>query len=643
MAATYDLASKAVSPDGLQHQAPHWVVGIARYAKQVSWDPSLKSAVSENDDDVRAERNALVLTSSVQTVTVSTAKESHVTNLNMVLKPTYNFLTKIMPGDWVVCCIVSGDETGKALAERMIKKEAINRWEDGLKFVGKVSSCRQTTDRNRGNGQFNCQYDVQAVGFSEFNSDLYYNEAMQRNQTELASLHEFGLVVRDLATKKDDSINGGMVDINKIIPKLVQVIFGQGVWANNIQTAMAKSQMFLDVSGDQPDFRTSPPSPNTKYLVPKTVLSWLGVDGKTYNDILNTVIGVQHYKKVSSESNETKPTAPWELFKPDDVEPESGRVLRMKDKRLMGWFSYNPPPTNTQVWNFMSSFMAHPINEMFVALKSDPFDGSVMPTLTLRQLPYSSPDIYKTFHKSQEEYTSKAKENAEKEQAIAKDLKNVVSSKAESAPPPDATSFLELPRWKIGREMVYRSDIGRADALRFNMVFVSIAGSGSQVDPRDAAVRAPPLTDSMDIKRHGLRAYTPNVNCFWKESNRPPKAWRDLMADIVMGQHLTLTGQITCVGITAPIAPGDNLEFEGIVYHIEAVTHTAGMDFGGNRSFQTVLALSHGVESESRSDALKSSDSEWMAREGYIPGTSEQEVDLGVTIAVARDDDAEID
>lgn len=68
-----------------------------------------------------------------------------------------------------------------------------------------------------------------------------------------------------------------------------------------------------------------------------------------------------------------------------------------------------------------------------------------------------------------------------------------------------------------------------------------------------------------------------------------------ILSDILMGQHLTLTGTMTVVGIQSPICPGDNLEFDDTVLHIESVTHQYTSDDGGRTSFSTVLQLSHGL------------------------------------------------
>jgi hypothetical protein len=55
-----------------------------------------------------------------------------------------------------------------------------------------------------------------------------------------------------------------------------------------------------------------------------------------------------------------------------------------------------------------------------------------------------------------------------------------------------------------------------------------------------------------------------------------------------------LNGTCSTVGIAAPIVPGDNLEYDGVVYHIESVSHSCSVSPNGVRHFITQLSLTHG-------------------------------------------------
>jgi hypothetical protein len=79
----------------------------------------------------------------------------------------------------------------------------------------------------------------------------------------------------------------------------------------------------------------------------------------------------------------------------------------------------------------------------------------------------------------------------------------------------------------------------------------------------------------------------------------------EIIADIMMGAHMTLTGTIEMVGIQAPICPGDNLEWDDVVFHIESVTHVCSINTNnGIKSFHTIVALSHGVSATPGSGVL---------------------------------------
>jgi hypothetical protein len=57
-----------------------------------------------------------------------------------------------------------------------------------------------------------------------------------------------------------------------------------------------------------------------------------------------------------------------------------------------------------------------------------------------------------------------------------------------------------------------------------------------------------------------------------------------------------MNGTFVCVGIQAPIAIGDNLEFEDVVYHIEQVVHSCSVNpANGIKTFRTIISVSQGI------------------------------------------------
>lgn len=91
-----------------------------------------------------------------------------------------------------------------------------------------------------------------------------------------------------------------------------------------------------------------------------------------------------------------------------------------------------------------------------------------------------------------------------------------------------------------------------------------------------------------------FRKYTEN-----KQSTRNKTVgylWSNLLADQLFHQHLKYNGTLSVKGIQEPIAEGDNIEFEGMIFHIEQVDHVMyRVDESGKKSFHTTLYVSNGV------------------------------------------------
>jgi hypothetical protein len=208
----------------------------------------------------------------------------------------------------------------------------------------------------------------------------------------------------------------------------------------------------------------------------------------------------------------------------------------------------------------LQQFLNPTINEMYTALKVAPFTGRIMPTLVIRQIPFSTESIPE-----------------------AEDF--------------SFTRFLALPRWRISPAMVRYVDIGKSDASRTNFVHIygNAANYAAKRDIPSQLVRNPPIFDEIDIMRSGMRSAMDTVDCAIDDQFRAPGAWMEAIADWRIGSHHTLNGTISCVGIQAPIAEGDNIEFEGIAYQIESVAHHCNITSDGKKSFSTSFSLTNGM------------------------------------------------
>ena len=267
---------------------------------------------------------------------------------------------------------------------------------------------------------------------------------------------------------------------------------------------------------------------------------------------------------------------------------------------MLGTFLPSPPQFNGQrtVWAIMQQYLNPTVNEMYCTLRAGP-TGDVMPTLVVRQLPFSSGILDETYRPKAPKVANRSVKKDKGVQDFSDfevDLtENLVTQPRTLA----LTRLTELPRWQLHPLLIKSVDLGRSDALRFN--FVHIYGeTGLAAQDRTAyIVRDPPIADDMDIIRSGLRPYMATVNCSPQDATmRKAGDWMYIVSDIVMGQHLTLTGTVELVGIQSPICPGDNVELDGHILHIETVSHSFNASGTGAFTFSTSLALSHGVKAE---------------------------------------------
>jgi hypothetical protein len=279
----------------------------------------------------------------------------------------------------------------------------------------------------------------------------------------------------------------------------------------------------------------------------------------------------------------------------------------MTDKKCQGASLLKPEYWNqVAVWSILSQYTNSPINELFVTLRVAP-DGSVMPTVVFRQMPFSS-----------EEY-----------QGVS-------------------TKFLNLPRWKVSPDLLLDINIGRDEAARINFVQVfGVIPTASQKNnsgfiSQQIGAKNYQL-DQLDIRRSGLKPYIITSNFDSVATDKRgffSPIWAKLLADALIGGQLKLNGSITSYGIVEPIAVGDNLELDGVVYHIEGVSHQCSLAPDGKRHFITSLELSNGVDimsekgkkvfGQMRNTNMQSEQKEdFQIFDGNLPGFSDEEFIVG--------------
>lgn len=71
--------------------------------------------------------------------------------------------------------------------------------------------------------------------------------------------------------------------------------------------------------------------------------------------------------------------------------------------------------------------------------------------------------------------------------------------------------------------------------------------------------------------------------------------WAKILADWKFNGHLKLKGTVRTVGIIEPICEGDNIEVNGVVLHIDALSFQGTLSADGRKSFNTFISVSNGL------------------------------------------------
>ena len=558
---TYNLLKDYGVPDGhitdSVSVSSNWILFVVRYADPVTSSkarlanrtPYNTGNITYDDDESKLNRtrSSIVIDSDCVSLDINSTKGRFTNTLQAVLKPSKNYLSAIMPGDWVFAWIMQDSATFDSVKKKIKKGDSANDFDDGLKFIGKVQDIRKVTTQAE-NGMRTVQFNLQCTGFSELDSSVFFDPALSRNEQYVEKyMANMGMAMEKVFTSSTQNGLGGGIDANKILLVLINALLGTGLRGIATQSGGLDLATGAGVSTEAAPFA---------YVVPDGANRVLGVNRggsvSTYADLLEVIQGLQKYKQSNFP----------DFFFPDGTGTDTNRHITTFP--LLGTFL--PVPTafdNKTVWNLLNEYLNPAANEIYTAIKLTP-TGKIMPALVIRQLPFSSPIL-----------TSKLGDKV--------------------------TSFFELPRWKAHPVLVRALDIGRSDGERINFVHIyaqpTTKAMGSEVAIQ--IVRNPPICDPADIKRHGLRVHAGTVTSSAVNTvGNAPSEWMRLRADFLMGQHMMLTGMCSMVGVPSPICPGDNFEFEDSVYHIESVHHHAEISANGVKNFTTQLQLTHGMRSD---------------------------------------------
>lgn len=558
--------------EGYATSVPHWVIAVIRLGMPLSFSRKKMSSVTKDVSQGALLRAAkpLVITDDCYQLTVQHSKRNHLGTLSAALHQSdVNYLVEILPGDWVMAWVVNNSTDYESLLERIDQGRACNAFSDGLKFVGRVHDIRKTVHVEPEPGMRTSTYQLTCSSFTELDTHFYYDPLLASKdgiERDLGQwLCRLGTEVEALFG--DWSVKGITPNnVNQIMGNLLDLIVGQG----------PKSKKGASIQVDAIGGQQVSQSPQTQteapyaYLIPMMVGKLLGKDPQdaskgagvlAYADILELVQGVQSYENRND----------WHVFVPKLGESSPNR--RITDQPMLGTFlPYLPDFANRPLWQVLQGYLNPTINEMFTTLRVNP-DGAVVPTMVVRQIPFTT-------------------------EAFVPDA-SVPGATTQGGFTPN-TRFLTLPRWEIPTSMIQSLDIGRSDSTRFNFVHVygASAYQATNVPLQAQMINNPPVRDDLDIMRSGIRPYMTTVECWINDQiGDVPGQWIKLIADWTIGSQFTLNGSLQCKGVQSPICVGDNIEFDKVVYHIESVTHSAGIS-GETRHWSTQLSLTNGMRAD---------------------------------------------
>lgn len=522
-------------------------------------------------------RDPLVVENDCVAVTTTGSKGTLTPSVTALLKMTdVNYETSVAPGDFMFVNMLNWPSDARRVADNARSKIAINGVSDGFKGVFKVQGVRKvlTTDPNTGDRIL--LFRINGFAFTEFNNTIYFNPYLiDPNQDPKNQLLFASYIGKDWAALVNDK---GFTNVQDIIAVLIQSFIGTGVNDNGR----------LDKNGI---VRT----PNVHYYIPELVGRLLGVRAaKAAKDVYNYLFGVQKYgggsvADISVGMNPIGLNQQYDRFYYTPTPCDGSSLLKPEY-----W-------NQVKAWSIINQYTNSPLNELYTCFRVSP-NGDIMPTVVFRQIPFTN-----------EDYTG----------------------------PGAVTKFLNLPRWKINPALITDLDLGRDEAARVNFVQYfgrsTLGAEGADIAQQIAQINY--VYDINDVQRSGLRPYIVTTQfddpTTVKKDYRSP-TWAKIVADTVIGGHLKMNGTMTTAGIVGPIAIGDNLEFNGVVYHIEQITHSCsitGQD--GNRIFRTTLNLSSGISISSsangtRYDEMTYTGAQELRENDYknnkiLPGVSESQ------------------
>ena len=559
---TFNIVPNATNPsefvDGspaVHQTSPAWVLTFLRWAVR----DTLRTEPQTNlnfSTIAGAQGSGLPLVVENDCIDVGVADAKSVLTPSMtatLLITDVNYETALAPGDFVFVNMLNWESDARRVANQARNLKPINGINDGFKGFFKVQSVRKSLTVDPQSGTKMYAVKITGFAFTEFNNSIYFNPNLINGTTDLNLQLYLTNISNDwnnLQTAK------GLNKIQDMMQFLINSFVGVGFPDNTRKTNSA-----------------SPLSANTHFYMPNGVDDLLGLpEVQAAKDTYNYLFGIQQYA--------AQATTIAQGMNPSNIQAQSGPTNAPQDSRFIllqtpveGTTFTKPEYWNqTKAWSILNQFTNSPLNELYTCFRIAP-TGRVLPTMVFRQIPFTND--------------------------------NFVNGNF------TVTRFMNIPRWNISPALALSFDLGRDEAHRLNfMQFYGIpvnSPSEQAISSETAAQNY--VYDIDDVKRNGLRpsVITSEFDSLKGSSGFRSPGWAKIMGDALIGGHLKMSGTIVFVGIPEPIAVGDNLQFDGTVYHIEQISHNASINpQNGKKVFRTTVALSYGIDIESGSNVIYS-------------------------------------
>lgn len=494
-----------------------------------------------------AVRGPLVVENDCVSVSINVNKGTLTHSMTATLVMTdVNYETAIAPGDFVIVNMLNWQKDARDVANSARAKKPINGISDGFKGVFKVQGVRRIVSVDPNSGTKLVFFKINGFAFTEFNNMIYFNPYLiDPNQDPTNVLLFTSLIGKDWEHLINEK---GILNCQDIISVLIESFIGSGI-----------------DDGGRIEKNGIVKSPNVHFFIPALLGNLLGVSGaKAAKDIYNYIFGLQNY---SSGQSQTLASG----MNPSGLYKKFSRIY-YTGKRCSGDSLVKPEFWNqVKTWSILNQYTNSPLNELYTCFRVSP-NGRVLPSVVYRQIPFTTEDF---------------KSNL------------------------PVTKFLNLPRWKIHPALILNMDIGRDESARVNFVQYfgksTISDDGAEISIENALGNY--VYDIGDVQRSGLRPYVITTQFDELKDEKTTylsPEWAKIVGDCVIGGHLKFNGSIECAGIVDPIAIGDNLELDDVVYHIEEISHVCSISpTDGRVIFRTSLNLSSGVSTNSNAKGTK--------------------------------------